>query len=113
MKKSRLCRPQNIFVLNAFISWTSLQSLSLQTSWTFSAPNATYKVKQLIKKGFLSKERSEKDKREFILVPTQKFFDLYENKEESVLINDLKSTLDKKELKKVDKIVRSLNSEKN
>ena len=60
-----------------------------------SAPNATYKVKQLIKKGYLSKERSEKDKREFILVPTQKFFDYYDSKEESVIVNDLKKSLDK------------------
>ncbi len=73
-----------------------------------SAPNATYKVKQLIKKGFLSKERSEKDKREFILVPTQKFFDYYDSKEESVLVNDLKKSLDKKESKMVDKLVKSL-----
>lgn len=73
-----------------------------------SAPNATYKVKQLIKKGFLSKERSEKDKREFTLVPTQKFFEYYEAKEDSIIINDLKKCLDKKEGKMVDKIVKSL-----
>ncbi len=73
-----------------------------------SAPNATYKVKQLIKKGYLSKQRSEKDKREFILVPTQKFLDYYDSKEESVLVNDLKKSLDKKESKRVDKIVKNL-----
>ena len=76
-----------------------------------SAPNATYKVKQLIKKGYLSKERSEKDKREFILVPTQKFFDYYDSKEESVIVNDLKKSLDKKESKMVDKLVKSLGGE--
>ena len=42
-----------------------------------SSPNATYKVKQLIKKGFITKEKSKKDGREYILVPTQKFFDFY------------------------------------
>ncbi len=73
-----------------------------------SAPNATYKVKQLIKKGFLTKERSEKDKREFILVPTQKFFDYYESKEDSMIVNDIKECLDKKEGKMIDKIVKSL-----
>lgn len=72
-----------------------------------SAPNATYKVKQLIKKGYLSKQRSEKDKREFILLPTQKFLDYYDNKEESVLVNELKKDLDKKESKKIDKIVKN------
>lgn len=73
-----------------------------------SAPNATYKVKQLIKKGFITKERSQKDRREFILVPTQKFFDRYENKEDYVLVNDLKKDMDKKECRKVDKIMKIL-----
>ncbi len=75
-----------------------------------SSPNATYKVKQLIKKGFITKERSEKDKREFTLVPTEKFFEVYESKEDSMIINDLKKSLDKKESKMVDKIVKNLSN---
>ena len=73
-----------------------------------SSPNATYKVKQLIKKGFITKEKSEKDKREYFLKPTQKFFDFYENKEDYVIVNDLKRSLDKKESKKMDKILKIL-----
>lgn len=74
-----------------------------------SSPNATYKVKQLIKKGLISKEKSQKDGREYLLVPTQKFFDLYENKEEkNVIINDMKNQMNGKEKLKVDKIVEIL-----
>ena len=73
-----------------------------------SSPNATYKVKQLIKKGFISKEKSEKDGREFLLVPTEKFFELYHQKEEKMVVNDVKKKLDKKESKKFDKILRLL-----
>ena len=73
-----------------------------------SSPNATYKVKQLIKKGFITKEKSEKDGREYILVPTQKFYDFYESKEDYVIVNDLKRSLDKKESKKMDKILKIL-----
>lgn len=73
-----------------------------------SSPNATYKIKQLVKKGFITKEKSEKDGREYFLKPTQKFFDTYENKEDNVIVNDIKQTLDKKEWKKVDKIVKIL-----
>ena len=73
-----------------------------------SAPNATYKIKQLIKKGFISKEKSEKDKREFLLVPTQKFFDLYQQKEDGMVVNDVKNNLDKKETKRFDKILKIL-----
>ena len=71
-----------------------------------SSPNATYKVKTLIKKGFISKEKSSKDGREYLLVPTQKFFDIYENKEEGVNIKDLKRNLNKDEGKKVEKILK-------
>lgn len=73
-----------------------------------SSPNATYKVKQLIKKGFITKEKSEKDKREYYLKPTQKFFDFYENKDDYVIINNFKQTLNKKECKKIDKIMKIL-----
>jgi len=77
-----------------------------------SSPNATYKVKQLIKKGLISKEKSEKDGREYLLVPTQKFFDLYENKEDnSMIVNDIKNQMNKHESVKVDKIVELLSKE--
>lgn len=43
-----------------------------------SPPNAAYKVNSLIKKGYLYKERSEDDKREFHLRLTQKYLDYYD-----------------------------------
>ncbi|MBE7075898.1 MAG: MarR family transcriptional regulator [Clostridiales bacterium] len=73
-----------------------------------SSPNATYKVKQLIKKGFITKEKSPTDGREYLLVPTPKFYDFYQNKEDYVLINDLKEQLGKKDAKKIDKIMKIL-----
>lgn len=73
-----------------------------------SAPNATYRVKQLIKKGFITKERSAHDGREYCLIPTQKFFDFYENKDDYVLINKMKENFTKKECKKIDKIMKIL-----
>lgn len=42
-----------------------------------SSPNAAYKVNNLIKKGYLKKIRSEKDKREYYLQVTQKYIDYY------------------------------------
>ena len=44
-----------------------------------SSPNATYKVKSLIKKGLVEKQKSKKDGREYLLVPTQKYFELFQN----------------------------------
>lgn len=42
-----------------------------------SAPNAAYKVNSLIQKGYVLKERSETDRREYHLVVTQKYIDYY------------------------------------
>ena len=77
-----------------------------------SSPNATYKVKSLIKKGLISKEKSEKDGREYLLVPTQKFFDLYEGKDnDENEISNFKKSLSKKENKKMEKILSILTEE--
>jgi DNA-binding MarR family transcriptional regulator len=44
---------------------------------TLSTPNATYRVNQLVKKGFIEKIQSEKDKREFHLRMTPKYDEIY------------------------------------
>ena len=73
-----------------------------------SAPNATYRVKQLIKKGYITKEKSKKDKREFVIMPTEKFFDYIKNREDTLTINDMKSGMNEKEQEKLDKIMKIL-----
>ena len=47
------------------------------TFMRISSPNAAYKINSLIKKGYVEKIRSEQDKREFHLRPTQKYMDYY------------------------------------
>ena len=42
-----------------------------------SAPNAAYKINNLIQKGYVRKEQSETNKREYHLVVTQKYIDYY------------------------------------
>lgn len=42
-----------------------------------SQANAAYKVASLIRKGYLTKERSEKDKREYHLAVTDKYMEYY------------------------------------
>ena len=42
-----------------------------------SAPNAAYKVGNLVKKGYIRKVQSEEDKREYHLSVTQKYIDYY------------------------------------
>ncbi len=77
-----------------------------------SSPNATYKVKTLIKKGLIAKEKSEKDGREYLLVPTQKFFDLFESKDnDEKEISSFKINLSKNENKKMERILNILTEE--
>ena len=42
-----------------------------------SSPNATYKVNSLIKKGYVKKVQSDKDKREFYLDVTERYYRYY------------------------------------
>ena len=42
-----------------------------------SPPNAAYKVNSLVKKGYVRKVQSSSDRREYHLVPTQKYLDYY------------------------------------
>ena len=42
-----------------------------------SSPNAAYKINNLVKKGYLEKVQSEKDKREYNLVVTEKYKNYY------------------------------------
>lgn len=42
-----------------------------------SPPNAAYKINSLLQKGYVRKEQSEDDKREYHLVVTKKYYDYY------------------------------------
>ena len=43
-----------------------------------SSPNAAYKVNSLVRKGYLQKVRSQTDRREYYLIPTEKFEQYYQ-----------------------------------
>ena len=47
------------------------------TFMRISPPNAAYKINSLIQKGYITKERSPDDKREYHLSVTQKYVDYY------------------------------------
>ena len=72
-----------------------------------SSPNATYKVKQLIKKGYIEKVKSKKDGREFRLTPTDKFFKFYGNKANygELIMNNIEKKLEKEDVKQIDNVL--------
>lgn len=58
----------------------ALKNPSINEFSTFiniSAPNAAYKVSNLIKKGYIQKVRSDDDRREYHLVVTEKYYRYY------------------------------------
>lgn len=72
-----------------------------------SSPNATYKIKQLIKKGYIKKEKSKNDGREYRLVPTDKFFKFYDSKANygEMIFDNIEKSLEKDEVKKIDNVL--------
>ena len=74
-----------------------------------SSPNAAYKVNNLIKKGYLKKRQSEDDKREYHLVPTEKYMDYY-NISYTYMDTVLKRVQERFSKEEVDELVRILNT---
>ena len=50
---------------------------NINTQGHISPPNAAYKINSLIQKGYITKEQSPDDKREYHLSVTQKYIDYY------------------------------------
>lgn len=78
-----------------------------------SSPNATYKVNQLVSKGYLEKIRSEQDKREYHLQVTQKYIDYYNitNRYVSEVMGRVRKRFSPDELAQFENILRVINDE--
>lgn len=76
-----------------------------------SQPNATYKINSLISKGYITREPSEEDKREFKLCPAKKFYDYYDagNNFISDAIEKLRSEYTEEEIKLFEKMLVTFN----
>jgi DNA-binding MarR family transcriptional regulator len=78
-----------------------------------SSPNAAYKVNSLIKKGYVEKIRSQNDRREYHLRPTQKYLDysdIHHNYIETV-IGRLRDRLSLEDQERLEKILTILSDE--
>ena len=78
-----------------------------------SQSNATYKVNCLIKKGYIEKENSSVDRREYHLVLSQKFYDYksYMNSYETTLIDRIGTRFSEAELETLKKFLETINHE--
>ncbi|MGO1580689.1 MAG: MarR family transcriptional regulator [Peptoniphilaceae bacterium] len=78
-----------------------------------SQPNMTYKINNLVKKGYVVKEQSNEDKREFCLRVTDKFFNYYEIKNEymNIVLKRAKNRFNEEELKSFEHILNVISKE--
>lgn len=74
-----------------------------------SAPNATYKVKKLIEKGYITKEESEDDRREFRLNVTDKFLTYFQcDSYGDYLMKQLPNVLNQEEINHLESILNKI-----
>ena len=78
-----------------------------------SQPNTAYKVNNLVRKGYLTKTRSEKDRREYILDVTDKF-DEYQNMKNDYIhtvLERVKNSFSKTDVETFTKILQSMSQD--
>lgn len=78
-----------------------------------SQPNAAYKVNNLIRKGFLRKVRSQKDKREYFLEVTDKYIEYLDidNSYMHRVLERLEARFTKTQLEELDSMLRIISDE--
>jgi DNA-binding MarR family transcriptional regulator len=77
-----------------------------------SLPNANYKINSLVKKNYIEKVNSESDKREYRLVPTDKYRAYYKVNSEynASFIEKARQTLTPNELEQMNILLKKLNA---
>ena len=72
-----------------------------------SQPNATYKINQLIAKGYLTKKNCDDDKRSYTLHVTPKFLNLYRTNDLyiSEVLSEIENELDENHVKQLETLL--------
>ena len=78
-----------------------------------SQSNATYKVNSLMKKGYIEREMSEKDRREYHLVLSEKFYNYMGilSGYESTVMDRIRSRFPEEDVRKFDEMLQIISSE--
>lgn len=78
-----------------------------------SQSNATYKVNSLIKKGYIEKENSASDRREYHLVLSEKFYSYIGllSSYEEVVMERIKQRFPEEDVEKFDEMLRTISDE--
>lgn len=75
-----------------------------------SQPNATYKINQLIDKGYLTKEVCKEDKRAYRLKITKKFLDCYRDNDKYIkkVLSDIENMFEPNEVEILNKMLKTV-----
>lgn len=113
---SSLCQNSDELSMQEAFSLDVIHMLGTPTILEFanymgiSQPNATYKINQMIQKGFLLKKACINDKRSFRLEVTEKFLELYRMNDQFIekSLNVMKNEFDENTLKNLESMLTSL-----
>jgi DNA-binding MarR family transcriptional regulator len=102
---------QEAFSLDVIYMLKEPTILEFANYMNISQSNATYKINQMIKKGYLTKEVNENDKRAFTLKVTDKFLDCYRMNDEYVtkIIGEIESLFKKEDVEQISKLLKTIN----
>lgn len=78
-----------------------------------SPPNAAYKINSLIQKGYVTKERSPDDKREYHLSVTQKYYDYYNISQRylNMVVDRVKERFPEEDVAKLEEMLEVISDE--
>ena len=78
-----------------------------------SPPNAAYKINSLIQKGYVTKERSPDDKREYHLFVTQKYYDYYNISQRylTTVLDRVKERFSEEDVTKLEEMLKVISEE--
>ncbi|MDE6952907.1 MAG: MarR family transcriptional regulator [Erysipelotrichales bacterium] len=101
---------QEAFSLDIIYMLGNPTILDYATYMGISQPNATYKINQMIDKGYLVKEVCKNDKRAFRLQVTQKFIDCYRDNDRFIkkTLDDIEQRFDEKEVELLKKMLEDI-----
>lgn len=101
---------QEAFSLDIIYMLGNPTILDYATYMGISQPNATYKINQMIDKGYLVKEVCKNDKRAFRLQVTQKFIDCYRDNDRFIkkTLDDIEQRFDENEVELLKKMLEDI-----
>jgi len=101
---------QEAFSLDIIYMLSNPTILEYANYMGISQPNATYKINQMIDKGYLTKEVCNTDKRAFRLKVTSKFLECYRDNDRYIqkTLGDIENIFSKEEVELLEKMLMTI-----